>query len=348
MVRFSDIIGKKLKRDGTVLAREKENRREKLWLSDSQILEVVNNSGFSDPFLDEKYSENTKVYFNEILEKATEFQDKIRKDEGISHSPVLATLHSIMDDDLVDEMYEYATSIPEDYGLQSHIISVTFASLKVGKGLGYDTKALLKLGLAAFLENLGMYKISDHILNNEGTLSPSEMATIRQHPEISAQIIGQMGESFQWLAETVLQVHERTDGSGYPKGLRGEEISEFASIIGVVDTYVAMTKNRPYRNKHIQTEAVKSVIELGKGKFPPRVVKEFLNQITLFPVNSFVKLNNKSIGRVLSTDKSQPLRPTIELIYDGLGSKIEERKIIHLSSSPLLYIVETIDENGLP
>jgi len=348
MVRFSDIIGKKLKRSDKVPSPEKESQGGKLWLSDSQIIKVEDTGDFSDPLSAEKYSEKSKAYFNQILEKAIEIQDKVKKNQGISHSPVLAILHHIMDDDLIDELYEYATSIPDDYGMQSHTISVTFASLKVGKGLGYDTKKLLKLGLAAFLENLGMYKIPDHVLNKEGTLSPAEIATIREHPEISAQIVGQMGESFKWLAETALQIHERADGSGYPNGLRGEEISEFASIIGLIDTYVAMIKNRPYRNKHIQTEAVKSVIELGKGKFPTKVVKEFLNQITLFPVNSFVRLNNKSIGRVLSTDKSRPLRPTIELLYDGLGSKTEGRKIIHLSESPLLHIVETIDENGVP
>ena len=86
---------------------------------------------------------------------------------------------------------------------------------------------------------------------------------------------------------------------------------------------------------------------LGKGKFPARVVKEFLNQISLFPVNSYVKLNNGSIGRVISTNKEQPMQPVIELILDGLGKKLEKKAIIRLSDSPLLHIVGTTNEEDL-
>jgi HD-GYP domain-containing protein (c-di-GMP phosphodiesterase class II) len=126
------------------------------------------------------------------------------------------------------------------------------------------------------------------------------------------------------------------------------EVSEFASMIGLSDTYVAMTQNRPHRAKYMQTEAVKAIIESGKGKFPPRVFREFLDQISIFPVNTYVRLNNKCIGRVLSTDKAQPLRPTIELVYDGLGERTEKRKVIHLSKNSLLHIVEAVDETELP
>ena len=138
------------------------------------------------------------------------------------------------------------------------------------------------------------------------------------------------------------------DGSGYPRGLKGEEILEFASIIGLVDTYMAMIRNRPYRSKYMQTEAVKAIIELGQGRFPPRVFKEFLDQVSLFPVNTCVKLNNNSIGRVLSTEKTQPLRPTLELLYDGLAQKMEKPRIVRLSKQPLLHIIGAVDERDFP
>jgi HD-GYP domain-containing protein (c-di-GMP phosphodiesterase class II) len=143
-------------------------------------------------------------------------------------------------------------------------------------------------------------------------------------------------------------VHERSDGSGYPKGLEGSEISEFAAIIGLVDLYIALIGKRPHREKFMQTEAIKMILKETKGLFPSKILKTFLNQISLFPINAYVRLNNKSIGRVLSTEKNQPLRPTIELLYDGLGNKLERREIIRLMDSPLLYITDSLKDSELP
>ena len=73
----------------------------------------------------------------------------------------------------------------------------------------------------------------------------------------------------------------------------------------------------------------------------------FLNQISLFPVSTYVRLNNKSVGRVLSTDTDRPLRPLIEILYDGQGKKMEERELVPLTENPLLYVMESIDEKEL-
>ncbi len=349
MVRFSDIIGTGLK-EREKAPSKKPTPPGKLWLSESQILKPKEKEPEeeSQGFPSDRSGEKAKVYYKELLERIADIRQRVKENRGIVHSPILSSLHHIIEDDFIDPLFDYALSIPEKHDLFTHTICVTLGSLKVGKGLKYDTKKLLKLGLAAFLENVGMYKIPDYILKKEGILDPDEIGEIRRHPEVSAQILRQMGSAFDWLAEVASQVHERSDGSGYPKGLKKEEISELASIIGLMDTYMAMIRNRPYRNRFIQSEAVKSIIEVGKGKFPPRVVKEFLNQISLFPVNTHVRLNNRSIGRVLKTEKSQPLRPTIELLYDGQGQKMEKPKIIRLSESPLLHIVDTIDERELP
>ena len=349
MVRFSEILGSGRKRVEKPPSQQKDVRKGgRLWMSDSQILTTKGpERSFTLPSQDQG-PDKTRAYYNQLLEKATEVRDRVKADQGITPSPILALLHGIIEEDFIDELYGYAILVPESSGLRWHCISVTLASLKVGRGLGFDTKKLLKLGLAAFLENVGMYKIPDRILEKKGILDPSELAAIREHPDMSAQILGHLGGAFEWLAKVAAQTHERSDGSGYPMGLKGEEISSLASVIGLIDTYTAMIKNRPYRNRYMQTEAVKSLIEIGKGKFPPRVVKEFLNQISLFPVNTYVRLNNKSIGRVLSTDKNQPLRPRVEILYDGLGQEMDKPKTIQLSDSPLLHIVDTINEDDLP
>ncbi len=358
MVRFSDIITEKdkkksRKRPPDATGEQKDsvlsNSQIARVLSDTQILKVKGERTSLAPPLKEAWSAEVSVYYEKFLERAIEIQSRVRADQGISPSPILADLHHISDKGLEEELYEYSMLLPGDYDwILVHNVNVTFLSLLVGKGLGYDIKMLLKLGLAALLENVGMYKIAESILDKGGGLDEKEMSEVREHPKRSYEILSQMGEKYLWLAEVAAQVHERSDGSGYPYGLEGEEIYELSSIIGIVDVYLAMISDRPSREKYGQTDAIKYILQEAKGQFPTGIRKLFLNVISLFPVNTYVRLNNKSIGRVLSTDKRQPLRPVIELLYNSAGKRFERREIIQLSENPLLYITESLHEKDLP
>ena len=351
MVRFSDIIKVGDKKEPKDSPPEKKGQEDKFRLSDSQVFKV-NKKTKPDPVAPPiRVEAGTEVatYYNKFIERARDIKERVKNDQGISPSPILSDLHYIINKDLIDQLYDYAMSAPEDHeDILIHTIDLTFTSLKVGKGMNYDIKMLLRLGLAAFLKNVGMYKIPEDILKTKGRLGEEDIKLIRRHPIFSHEILGRLGERYKWLANVALQVHERADGSGYPSGLKGDEILETASIIGLVDTYVAMIKNRPYRDKFIQTDAIKSILEDSKKLFPPGIVKIFLNQISLFPVNSYIKLNNGAIGRVTSTEKDQPLRPTIEILYDGSGNKLITPQIIRLSDNPLLYITGSAGADDLP
>lgn len=347
-VRFSDIIKAKEKTASHGKASSAGGEEDRLWLSDSQVLKIHDEKeDVLSP--QEGPSQEVITYYQRFIERAEEVRDRVVKDLGLSPSPILSDLHYVMDRKLIDGLYEYALSFPKKQeGMMEHTVGVTFASLRVGEGMGYDTKMLLQLGLAAFLENVGMYKIPESVLKKQGRLEDHELNLIKNHPRVSAQILSRIGERYEWLAGTALQVHERMDGSGYPEGLKGNEISEFASIIGLIDTYMALIKNRPYRDKLVETDAVRFIIKEAKGLFAAKVLKVFLDQISVFPVNTYVRLNNKSIGRVVSTDKSQPMRPTIELLFDGLGNRLDKRDIVRLSDDPMLYVVKTVSEAELP
>jgi HD-GYP domain-containing protein (c-di-GMP phosphodiesterase class II) len=329
MVRFSEIINIKDESGKEDAASEIENREDVSLFSTSQIMrkggdEITHEIPGSS--LRDHASVEVVQYFEKFIDSAREIRERVTKDQGISPSPILADLHHVIDNALIDEMNEYAMASPDNYDwMLLHTVSVTIASLKIGRGLGYDTKGLLELGLAAFLENVGMYKIPDFIPKKKEKLKKEEISLIRQHTNVSYQILSNLGRRYGWLADVALQVHERADGSGYPKGLKGQEILEMASIIGLIDTYIAMTEEKPYREKYLQS-----------------------NQISLFPVNSYVRLNNQSIGRVVSTDENQPLRPSVEILYDGLSNQVTEREVIRLTDNPLLYIIESIDQKELP
>lgn len=348
MVRFSDIAGIRGKSHGDKPGAGGHAADEKLWLSDTQAFKAKGEKAFTDLSATESPNMEIVSLYEKFLERAMEIRERVKKDQSLSPSPILSDIHYLLEKDFVDATYCYAMSAPDDYEeMMVHTVDVTFTSLKIGKGMAYDTKGLLELGLAAFLENVGMYKIPENILSKTARLEDFELTLIKNHPEVSSQILSGLGKRYHWLAEVALQVHERADGSGYPKGLKGVEISETASIIGLVDTYIAMIKKRPYREKFAQTDAIKFIIGEARERFPTRVLKTFLNQISLFPVGALVKLNNKSVGRVLSTEKAQPLRPTLEILYDSLGHRQEKGEIVRLAENPLLYIVEGVNEKEL-
>jgi HD-GYP domain-containing protein (c-di-GMP phosphodiesterase class II) len=359
MVRFSDIIKDKDKKTPTKESPETTGEQEDSVLSNSQIARVLSDSQismvrgekalFASPFKEE-WSGEVITFYEKFVERAIDIRDRVRSDQGISPSPILSDLHNIHDKNLVDKLYAYSmlASAGDYEWVLVHNVHVMFLSMLVGQEMGYDIKMLLKLGLAALLENVGMYKIPESILEKRGSLDEKEMAVVREHPKNSYEILAQLGEKYQWLAEVAVQVHERTDGSGYPYGLTGGEIYDLSSTIGIADVYLAMTSDRPYRGKIVQTDAIKYILKEAKEQFPSKIRKVFMHEISFFPVNTYVTLNNKSIGRVLTTDKQQPLRPTIEVLYSGAGKKLEKPEIIKLSENPLIYITESIHEKDLP
>jgi hypothetical protein len=281
--------------------------------------------------------------YQSLLKEAAGIRDRVKNGQDVGEMPALVGFRHAIKEDRVDPLYICTmSSIGDQINLPEHTVKVASVSLKIAKGLGYGPKKLLELALASFLENVGMYTISDHILMKGEKLDPEEMAAIRGHPEKSYDILTRAGETYRWLAELSLQTHERSDGSGYPQGLRGVEISEFASIIGLADTYVALTSERPYRRRLAPAGAVRVILSEGKPLFSTRILRSFMNEISLYPVGAYVKLNNGSLGQVISTEKNQPLRPHVKILHDFRGNKAETCTVIRLLDQPLLYISEAL------
>ncbi len=350
MVRFSDIV--RIRDKASEDKGPSESRSDdQIWFSEFDILKMPRktSSDGTETVTGRDPSEPAVVfYYKRLKEQARDIREQVKGDRTLGLSVVLEDLRHIIENQLVDDMYDYAMCAPESPEERySHPLDVTFVALRMAQGMGYENGHLSDLGLAAFLENVGMYRVPEAILDKTGPLDEEEMAVIKGHPEMSRRILIKLGDDYRWLADVALEIHERSDGSGYPKGLKGNEISEMASIIGLADTYVAMIKRRPYRDKFLQTDAIKTIIKEEKGLFPTEVLKVFLDRISLFPVNTLVRLNNKSIGRVISTDHNQPLRPIVELICDGHGHILKDRQVIRLCDNPLLHISESIDERAL-
>jgi HD-GYP domain-containing protein (c-di-GMP phosphodiesterase class II) len=294
--------------------------------------------------IDKETLNEARNHHQNLITLAHQVQRWVHSNTTIDVTMIEPVLGKIIKTELIDGLYHRVILAgAEEDRLVSQSIAVTAVSLKVGRGLKYDNKRLADLGLAAFLQDVGMYQVSRSVLDKSGKLSKQEWSEIQSHPEMSAEILSRSGDKYMWLADVARQVHERADGSGYPLGLKDDGIYEYAYIIGLADMYSAMIADRPYRGRIEPNKAMRDIIELSKGSFPCRVTKEFVNQISFFPLNSRVKLNDRSVGRVVNTDPDFPLKPTVKIMRDSLGNGVRETRIVDLSKQILLYITGSID-----
>jgi HD-GYP domain-containing protein (c-di-GMP phosphodiesterase class II) len=227
------------------------------------------------------------------------------------------------------------------------VINVTILSAIMGTVLKFTSHRLIQLATGALLHDIGMVKVPKSILKKKEKLTPDEMNQIRTHPIYSYRVVAKEMKYPEEIGVIALQHHERWDGQGYPRKLRGEDINIAARIVAVADSYIAMINNRPHRNSMIGYSAMKSVLNDNGSHFDPKILKVFLESMGIYPIGSIVQLNNSAIGRVVETHADAPLRPAVELIIDEYGNKRGEREVVDLLTRKGTFIVKAVDPKSL-
>jgi HD-GYP domain-containing protein (c-di-GMP phosphodiesterase class II) len=225
-------------------------------------------------------------------------------------------------------------------------VNVCILAVKFGLELDYTKEELRQLSLAALLHDVGMTRLPDGLVEKNGPLNPVERASLGRHSEEGSQIIMGLGSEYSWLAEVIIQIHERVDGSGYPKALKGTEVHEYAQVVGLADVYESLVHHRPFRRRLSPLEALKEILSRERTAFPDRVLKALIQALSPYPVGSLVRLNTGEVGRVVAKDKDRPLRPVVEVLVRG-GKRLEESMVTDLSQSPLLNIQDSLTEETL-
>ena len=228
-----------------------------------------------------------------------------------------------------------------------HPVNVAVFAIKMADHLGFEKSKQVEIGMAGLLHDVGMAAVPDNILYKQGRLDEAEKKIFRQRPNFSSKILRAMGTEYAYLAECAVQVYERIDGSGYPRGLKADEMHEYAQIIGLLDMYESLIHSRPQRGKRTPFAAVKEIINTSKKHFQKHYLKALLSVFTAFPIHSYVRLNSEAIGKVIETYPDQPMRPKIQIIYDSQKRKVLTEKIIALPEDPLLHIIDSITESEI-
>lgn len=196
--------------------------------------------------------------------------------------------------------------------IYSHSLNVALIARVIGKWLQFSRNDLNILTLAGLLHDIGKTQIPDEILNKPGKYTDEEFQLMKSHPLLGKKLLNNKGFDSRILAAT-LQHHERSDGSGYPRGLMEDEIDDFASIIAIADVYDAMTSARAHRDPLCSFQVIYEFEKDGLNKYHTKFVLTFLEHIASTYNNSRIILNNAKTGRVVYINKSSLSRPVIQL-----------------------------------
>jgi HD-GYP domain-containing protein (c-di-GMP phosphodiesterase class II) len=260
-----ELRGKKLESGQDI---EEQIQKEKIFFGD-KVYQVSSHELFRDDkskgrlCLFRDISDN--YYYEEHLEKAVALQtryaeERRRKVEQMSLQMVKTLA------DTIDAKDNYT---------KGHSARVAEYAVRLAKRMGYDEEQLHNLRYVALLHDLGKIGVPDAILNKPGRLSDIEYEIIKSHPTVGGDILKNVG-TIPGLEDAARHHHERYDGSGYPDGLKGEEIPEVARIVGIADAYDAMNSKRVYR-KALSMEKIREELVRGRGtQFDPKALDLFL------------------------------------------------------------------------
>ena len=199
-----------------------------------------------------------------------------------------------------------------DY-LVNNAVNVAIVSVKIAEALRYESAKLEQVAVAGLLHDLGMFALSDSLVYKAGTLTEEELQYLREHPHHGARLFKVVGEAYPWVGTVILQEHERRDGSGYPNRLTGDQIDEMALVIGLADVFDALMSSRPYRCGVSPHRAICTLLANGKKMFPYHILKALVDQLSVYPLGTTVRLNTGETGVVSQLNRQYPLRPILQV-----------------------------------
>ena len=227
--------------------------------------------------------------------------------------------------------------------LIGNMIHTAIFATMIGQRVGYQRRELDRLAFAALVHDVGMFRLSDELLTKAGRWSDDDLVHLRRHPALGSEWLAQAAADDPWLHEVVAQEHERVDGSGYPHGLRGDQVHGFAQIIAIADVLDAMLRSRPTRKALQAHAAVRLLVSREKAAFSASLLKTMIQLLSVFPVGTHVRLSSGEIGRVIRINPGTPLRPVVAVTVDGRGSPLPTPGLVDLRQDPELRIIEIFD-----
>jgi len=177
-----------------------------------------------------------------------------------------------------------------EFDLACHSANVAIIAGKIGLGLAVGVEDSVRVIMAGIVHDIGMARLPDSLVQKPGRLSEEEQKLLRTHPLLGAELLDGVESRYDWLPTIILHEHERIQGQGYPAGLGSSAIESLAQIIGLSDVFEALSHPRSYRSPYTALEALEQVSDMSGEYFDPGMVAALINEISAFPMDSYVQL----------------------------------------------------------
>ena len=287
-------------------------------------------------------SEKTRI---EAVVNARKIMEQIKLGRGVDAAQAKRVTNTIVDElcknkGVMVNFLDMRTC--SDY-LFSHAVNVCVLSVMTGISLEYDELRLQDLGVGALLHDVGKTMVSPAVLNKKDRLTWQEREEIKKHPSFGFDILRNNPDISLVSAHCAFQHHERFDGSGYPRGLKEQEIHQYAQIVAIADVYDALTSDAAYRRAMPVYEAVAIITKAGDSCFDSELVKVFVDNIAIYPIGSIVRLNNNQVGVVVDISREAKSKPVVRILFDEQKQPMTRLTELDLSKNQQLYIADVVE-----
>lgn len=257
----------------------------------------------------------------------------VAADVKVGRIPQVAEVAAAVDD-MVSSMIDNPDALlwvgrmrDEDINTYNHGVKVALYLIALGRQIGFPKKELSYLGLIGMLADVGKMKLPRALLDKPGMLAPSEHEMMKAHVRLGLEALRASGALPAEVEQGIAQHHERLDGSGYPKGLKGNAISIYGRMAAIADSFAALITPRAYANPLAPQDALMNLYEWAGSSFHEPLVEQFVQAVGVFPVGSLVELSSGEIAVVVVHNRVRRLEPRVLLLTgpdkSPLGEPVE-------------------------
>jgi HD-GYP domain-containing protein (c-di-GMP phosphodiesterase class II) len=219
----------------------------------------------------------------------------------------------------------------QDSYLFNHALNTSIWGLAFARHMGVDKQVIYEIGLGCMLFDVGKTQLPLTLLLKPGPLTTEELELAQSHVAHSRTIIKGMDGVTPRIMDLVRAHHERFDGSGYPAGLKSDDIPPAARLAGIVDCYDALISFRPYAVPQAPDEALKLIFSWRDKLFDAEMVEEFMQVVGVFPTGSLVELNSGAVGMIIAqNENNRRLRPRIALLTDNDKQRMPYTQVVDM------------------
>lgn len=259
--------------------------------------------------------------------------DNVRNDE-VTNIDEIRNVSS----EIIDSVFENPNALScvslikdaPDY-LWEHSVNCAIYMAIFARHLGFDKELTEDLCLGGFLMDTGMATIPEDLLQKSGKFHADDLKMVKMHVDFGVELVSQVEEVSDVVLSVIQDHHERLDGSGYPEGKKGDQINTYGRMAAIVDSYEAMTCDRPYRKGLTPTAALKKLLSDTSGKYDQSLVQQFIRCIGVHPVGSLVKLKSGKLGIIVKANKDEPIKPLVMCFYSISSGAHTELKRVDLA-----------------